>query len=208
VPVAVPRLDDAGVTWLRRAAAAVLVTGLLACAGEAGSGPADPTLLPPGQTQGPVTTLPPGTTVTRTPLPGFDEVAIEVVRVDGQVVASCLLLADTEERRQRGLMAVTDPELGGYAGMLFRFDAPTQVAFWMRNTPQPLSIGYVGDDGRLVSSTEMAPCEDSPDCPAYPPAGAYRWAVEVPIAAGGIASLGLEPGAVFRDLAGPCPPPA
>ncbi len=199
--------DPRAAGWLKRAAVAVLVVGLVACAGEAGSGPADPTLLPPGQTQD--TAAPPGdgTTVTRTPLPGFDEVAVEVVRVDGQVVSWCLLLAATEEQRQRGLMEVTDPGLGGYDGMLFRFDQPTQVGFWMRNTPMPLSIAYVGEDGGLVTSTEMAPCEDSPDCQSYPSSGPYRWAIEVPVEAGGITALGIEPGARFRDLGTPCSDP-
>lgn len=197
--------DPRALPWLRRATSVVLALGFVACAGEAGSGPADPTLLPPGVTQGPVTSAAP--TVERTPLPGFDEVAIEVTRVDGQVVSWCLLLADTPERRQRGLMTVTDPALGGYDGMLFRFDGPTEVGFWMRNTPQPLSIAYVGEDGRLVSTAEMVPCEDSPDCPGYPAAGPYRWAVEVPVAAGGVAALGLLDGAVLRDLGRPCSVP-
>jgi uncharacterized membrane protein (UPF0127 family) len=193
---------------LKRVAVGVLVAGLVACAGEAGSGPADPELLPPGVTQGPPTSASATSTsvsVERTVLPGFGEVAVEVTRVDGQVVAWCLLLADTPERRQQGLMTVTDPELGGYDGMLFRFDAPSDGGFWMRNTPQPLSIAFVADDGALVSSTTMEPCADSPDCPAYPAAGPYRWAVEVPVSAGGVEALGLVPGARLRDLGTACP---
>jgi uncharacterized membrane protein (UPF0127 family) len=202
----VRRLEDPrALASLRRASLAVLIAGFVACAGEAGSGPADPTLLPPGVTQGPVTTAGTGTaTVERTPLQGFDEVAVEVTRLDGQVVSWCLLLADTLERRQRGLMTVTDPELGGYDGMLFRFDAPSDVGFWMRNTPQPLSIAYVGDGGELVSTTDMTPCEDSPDCPSYPAAGPFRWAIEVPVSVGGVTALGIEPGALVRDLGAPC----
>lgn len=191
-------------TLLLRAAVGVLVVGFVACAAESGSTPADPTLLPPRQTQGPVTSSTPGAEVPRTPLPGFGDVVIEVTRVDGQVVSWCLLLAATDEQRQRGLMEVTDPELGGYDGMLFRFDASTEGSFWMRNTPQPLSIAYVADDGGLVSTAEMAPCEDSPDCPGYPADGAYRWAVEVPVAAGGVAALGLEPGARLVDTGRAC----
>jgi uncharacterized membrane protein (UPF0127 family) len=201
-----------GVLWLRRSAATVLVAGLVACAGESGSRPADPTLLPSGVTQGPVTTAAPGgvttsgdgaTTVERTPLPGFDDVVVEVHRTDGQVVSWCLLLAATSAQRERGLMEVTDPTLGGYDGMLFRFDTDTNASFWMRNTPQPLSIAYVAADGSTVSSTEMAPCEDSPDCPPYPSGGAYRWAVEVPVDAGGVARLGLPEGRLV-DTGNPC----
>jgi uncharacterized membrane protein (UPF0127 family) len=201
------RLEDPrALTWLRRAVAVVLVAGVVACAGEAGSGPADPTLLPEGTTQGPVTSAAGDgvVTVERTPLPGFGEVAVEVIRVDGQVLSWCLLLADTPELRQRGLMTVTDPELGGYDGMLFRFDAPTDGGFWMRNTPQPLSIAFLDVDGGLVSTAEMPPCEDSPDCPGYAPAGPYLRTVEVPTAVGGVAALGIEPGARLTDLGRPC----
>lgn len=182
--------------WLRRAAVVVLVAGIVACTAEAGSGPADPTLLPPGQTQGPVTSAPgPTVATTRTPLPGFGEVAVEVTKVDGTIVSWCLLLADTPELRQRGLMAVTDPALGGYDGMLFRFDEDSTTGFWMRNTPQPLSIAYLGADGGVVSITEMAPCADTADCPTYPPSGPYRRTVEAPLATGGVGALGIEPGA-------------
>jgi uncharacterized membrane protein (UPF0127 family) len=195
------------VRLLRRVTTGVLVAGLVACTAESGSAPADPTLLEPGQTQGPVTstTAGTGTSVERTALPGFGEVLVRVTRVDGQVVSWCLLLADTAEQRQRGLMEVTDPELGGFDGMLFRFPEPVTNGFWMRNTPQPLSIAYVGEDGSLVSSTEMAPCEDSPDCPGYPPSGPYRWAIEVPVSVGGVGGLGIEPGARIEDTGSLCP---
>jgi uncharacterized protein len=224
-------LDDGRVLWLRRATIAVLVAGLVACAGEGGSSPADPTLLDPGETQGPVasgtdtasgapttidrdgqedhipapdpgavpTSAVPAATSTRTVLPGFGEVVVQVRRVDGQVVEWCLLLAETTEQHNRGLMEVDDPELGGYDGMLFRFEAPTQGAFYMRNTAQALSIAYIGEDGGVVSITEMTPCDDVDNCPTYPAEGAFAWAVEVPTAAGGVAALGLEDGATLVD---------
>lgn len=185
--------------WLSRAAVAVLVAGIVACAGSAGDEPDDPVLLPPGSTQGPVQT-----TVERTPLPGFGEVAVEVTRVDGQILRWCLLLADTPELRQRGLMTVADAELGGYDGMLFRFPEDSTGGFWMRNTPQPLEIAYLGADGGLVSTAVMTPCDDSDACPGYPPSGPYRRTIEVPVAAGGLAALGIEPGARVADLERPC----
>ena len=201
--------DPRALTWLRRISVVLLVAGFVACAEEAGSGPADPTLLPTGVTQPPVGSTgaqgaSSGTSVERTPLPGFGEVVVEVTKVDGQVVSWCLLLADTPELRQRGLMEVTDPALGGYDGMLFRFDEPTQGGFWMRNTPQPLSIAYIAADGSLVQALEMAPCENSPDCPSYPPSGPYQWTIEVPSSRGGVAALGVQSGAVVRDLRQPC----
>ena len=135
--------DDRRVTWLRRCTTVVLVAGLVACASEGGSAPADPSLLEPGDTQGPVTssTVPdggattstaagststtadldgeddtvaapdpnavptsalPSASSTRTLLPGFGEVVVQVRRVDGEVVEWCLLLAETDGQTQRG----------------------------------------------------------------------------------------------------------
>ena len=146
----------------------------------------------------------PASTTTRMRLPGFGEVQIQVRRIGGEVVEWCLLLAETDEQRSRGLMEVADPGLGGYDGMLFRFDAPRSGAFYMRNTAQPLSIAYIGDDGSVGTILEMEPCEDRDGCPTYPSEDAFRWAVEVPVAAGGVRALGLEDGAVLVDTGAVC----
>jgi uncharacterized membrane protein (UPF0127 family) len=238
----VPEVDDErGVAWLRRAVTVVLVAGLVACAGESGSAPADPTQLPPGVTQPspgsgatdatdggatpattdldglepdhveppdeaatPTSALPAATT-TRHRLPGFGEVEIEVQRVDGQVVSWCLLLAETPEQTQRGLMEVTDPDLGGYDGMLFRFDSERQGSFYMRNTPQPLEISYLAADGAPVGIIRMEPCADVEGCPTtYAPTAPYLRTIEVPIDAGGVAALGIEPGSRVTDTGAVC----
>ena len=127
----------------------------------------------------------------RVALPGFGEVVVQVRTVDGEVVEWCLLLAETPAQTQRGLMEVTDPELGGYDGMLFRFEAEHDGGFYMRNTPQPLEIAYLGADGGVVAIREMEPCDDVDGCPTYPSGGDYLRTIEVPVAAGGLAALGI-----------------
>jgi uncharacterized membrane protein (UPF0127 family) len=117
----------------------------------------------------------------RTRLDGFGEVTVTVVDAEGRTRTLCLLLADTDAQRERGLMYVTDPSLGGYDGMLFAFEADSDGGFWMRHTRLPLSIAYLRADGTTVSSADMAPCPDSEaTCPIYPAGGRYRYAVEVP----------------------------
>src|SRR5690606_25152455 len=96
----------------------------------------------------------------RLALPGFGEVLVQVRTVDGEVVEWCLLLAETPAQIQRGLMEVTDPELGGYDGMLFRFPDEHSGGFYMRNTPLPLEIAYLGAGGDVVGIREMEPCDD------------------------------------------------
>ena len=93
-------------------------------------------------------------------------------------------------------MEVTDDMLGGYPGMLFLFPSDTTGAFWMRNTPMPLSVAYLDGLGRIVSTADMQPCVDRPDCPRYPPARPYRYAVEV--LRGRLTDLGLVAGATLR----------
>ncbi len=218
-------VDSALVRWVRRLAVVVLVLGVVACVSESADGPADPELRPPGETTGTATSAPsegtddaippppadevPATAVPtdggRTALAGFGEVLVEVEQADGSVAQWCLLLAETPAQRQRGLMAVTDPALGGYDGMLFRFEEPNEGGFYMRNTPQPLSIAYLDDDGATVSVQEMAPCADESGCPSYPAGAPYQRTVEVPVSMGGVATLGIDDESRLEDLGTTCP---
>jgi hypothetical protein len=52
----------------------------------------------------------------------------------------------------------------------------------------------------------MDPCEDSPDCPSYPPDAPFAFALEVP--QGGLEEVGVvgDPGEVSIELTGrDCP---
>jgi uncharacterized membrane protein (UPF0127 family) len=137
----------------------------------------------------------------RVPLDGFGEVAIAIEGPDGEVLGWCLLLAETEEQRQRGLMEVTD--LQGYEGMIFVWSEDADSSFYMRNTPTPLSIGWVDAEGELVSTADMEPCADIEGCPLYPADGPYRFAIEVP--QGGLDELGLVEGSKLT-VGGQCAP--
>jgi uncharacterized membrane protein (UPF0127 family) len=172
-----------GLAVLRWMTGVVLVFGLIGCVVKGADNPPDPYL----QAQG---------SGGRTLLPGFDETRVTVHTADS-VLEWCLLLARTEPQRARGLMQVTDPALGGYNGMLFRYDTDVTEAFWMRNTPMALSIAYIGSGGQIVSATDMAPCEDSPECPHYPPAGPFRFTIEVP--QGNLPALGIVEGSTIVD---------
>jgi len=169
---------------LRWLVSAVLVLSLLAFVARGADNPKDPTFAPVG-------------TPTRQLMPGFGETVITVRIPTGNVLAWCLLLAITDAQHQRGLMQVTDATLGGYDGMVFRWDHDVDEQFWMRNTPMPLTIAYVDAAGHLVSAQDMAPCGDDPSCPSYPAGRPYRFAIEVP--QGGLARLGIDANATVSD---------
>ncbi len=96
-----------------------------------------------------------------------------------------VIVADTPQSRQRGLMGVNDfAALGGYAAMVFIFEGDTSGAFWMRDTPLPLRITFVSANGSVVSATDMVPClppTPAGECERYHPQGPYRIAIEHPV---------------------------
>ena len=75
-------------------------------------------------------------------------------------------LATTPAQRQMGLMYRKD--LASHEGMLFIFDEPTAQCFWMRNTPTPLTIAFLSDDGNIVNLADMKPFDEASHCSAKP----------------------------------------
>lgn len=135
-----------------------------------------------------------GEGVARTPsgrraLRGFSEATATITSGSGETCEVCLMAATTPEQQERGLMEVTDATLGGYDGMVFAYRPPVNGAFWMRNTPLPLSIAYFDAGGSLLAALDMAPCADSPDCPDYPAGSPFAYALEVP--KGGLPGLAV-----------------
>jgi uncharacterized membrane protein (UPF0127 family) len=177
---------------LRWIVPALLVGGLLAVIVRGANEPADPRLAPV-------------ISADRHPLPGFGETLITVRSAQGAVFSWCLLLAENAEQRARGLMQVTDASLGGYSGMLFRFESDIDNvanSFYMRNTPMPLSIAFLDGVGGVVSTADMTPCGDVAGCPLYHATGPYRSAIEVPF--GQLSALGIGSGSTVTDQHATC----
>ena len=79
--------------------------------------------------------------------------ALHAIRV-GAAEAFAAIVA-TPGEREKGLMGRTD--LGPDEGMLFIFPSAGRQAFWMKDTPSPLSIAFITPDGRIAEITDMAP---------------------------------------------------
>lgn len=65
----------------------------------------------------------------------------------------------TQEQRALGLM--NRFSLQPDHGMLFVFDRPQPLAFWMKNTYIPLSIAYVDANGTILNIEDMRPQDES-----------------------------------------------
>lgn len=63
--------------------------------------------------------------------------------------------ARTEEERIKGLQGVT--ELKDDEGMLFFFEEPQTVDFWMKDTKIPLDIIFIDDDMEVISIYQGEP---------------------------------------------------
>lgn len=127
-------------------------------------------------------------------LAAFGSDVVVVVAPDGSRVERCVAVADRGDLRSRGLMGVND--LGPVEGMVFAYAGVSAGGYWMRDTPMPLSIAWIGVDGRVVATADMEPCLDrGSSCPSYEPGIEYRWAIEVP--QGELAGFGLVDGATL-----------
>jgi uncharacterized membrane protein (UPF0127 family) len=171
------------------AGVAVLAWALASAAGlVGGGGDDDPTMAAEGQAPA-LTTAPAqgGRTAT---------VAYRLEPAGGRPVTVRLEVAADPAARARGLMGRTEVPEG--TGMVFLYPGDVAEAYWMKNTLVPLSIAFVAADGRVVSVAEMTPCTADP-CPSYPPAGPYRYAVELPAGAFEAAGVGADDKVVATD---------
>ena len=96
-------------------------------------------------------------------------------------------VARTREEQARGLMFRT--ELGAKEGMVFPRNPPDIASFWMKNTPLPLDIIFVGTDGRIMNIAAKTVPYSLDSVAAVGMTGAV---LEIP--GGRAAELGIEPG--------------
>ena len=100
-------------------------------------------------------------------------------------------IADTPTERARGLM--DRPAMPGSAGMLFVYERPQPVSFWMKNTLIPLDMLFLDQTGTVQRIAHMA---KPGDLTPIPGGRSIQFVLEIN---GGLAArLGLAEGAVLR----------
>jgi uncharacterized membrane protein (UPF0127 family) len=105
----------------------------------------------------------------------------------GQIIQ--LEVAQTPQQQAMGLMH--RPPLPDDRGMLFPFDPPRPVLFWMKNTPAPLDMVFLLNGQVKAIAADVPPCNADP-CPTYGPGTFVNQVIE--LRAGRAAELGLKTG--------------
>ena len=85
-------------------------------------------------------------------------------------------LAKTPKEQQKGLMY--KPYILPFYGMLFVFEYPQPLTFWMKNTLSNLDIRFYNNSQFLINHHYATPCLSDP-CDIYPSNGIARFVLEV-----------------------------
>jgi uncharacterized membrane protein (UPF0127 family) len=95
-------------------------------------------------------------------------------------------VALTPEQQEHGLMFYRS--LGVDQGMIFPYDPPQDVSFWMKNTLIPLDMIFIRADGTIARIATAKPLDETP-VPAGEPVAAV-----LELRGGRAAELGIREG--------------
>jgi len=95
-------------------------------------------------------------------------------------------VAATPEQQERGLMF--RKSVAGDRGMIFPYDPPQDVGFWMKNTLIPLDMLFIRANGQIARIATAKPLDLSA-VPAGEPVAAV-----LELRGGRAAELGIQPG--------------
>lgn len=99
------------------------------------------------------------------------------------------------EHRERGMMF--RKTMGENEAMLFVFEQPQRLGFWMRNTTVPLSAAYIDPTGKVLEIHDLKPLDE---IPAQSLSDRIQFVLEVP--QGWFDRRQIKPGALIRTVRG------
>lgn len=88
------------------------------------------------------------------PESGLEVIDVTVTTDDGEHVFRTEVAA-TDEQKARGMMFRS--EMAPDTAMLFPYEAPRELGFWMRNTFVPLDIIFIAEDGTIINIEDGIP---------------------------------------------------
>ena len=119
--------------------------------------------------------------------PVFAQTALPLAELGAGMYRIEAEVAHTFETRQVGLMNRAAMPL--HRGMVFVFPEARAHCMWMKNTPLPLSVAFVDEQGRILNIEDMQPQTEDNHCAARPAAFALE------MNQGWFAKKGIAPGA-------------
>lgn len=115
--------------------------------------------------------------------------SVSTVEIKGRAIYR-VEVADTEELREKGLQGRR--YLGAGEGMLFVFEQPKEVAFWMKDTFVALDLILIDRDGKINDIYKnLTPCREM-ECKIYSSKEVIDYALEV--LSGEVEKRGIEIG--------------
>ena len=121
------------------------------------------------------------------PVSGLEVIPLTVTSL-GETHEFRVEVARTAQEQARGLMFRT--EMGPDEGMLFPYDQPRVLSFWMKNTVLSLDLIFIGPDRRVINVAANAVPYSEQSIVSEAPAIAT-----LELNAGRAAELGIVPGA-------------
>ena len=121
------------------------------------------------------------------PESGLEVIPLTITSL-GKTHAFRVEVARTPEQQARGLMFRT--AMGPNEGMLFPYEPPRVLSFWMKNTVLSLDIIFIGPDRRIINiAANTVPYSEASVLSDAPAIAALE------LNAGRAAELGIVPGA-------------
>ncbi len=107
--------------------------------------------------------------------------------MNGEIIQ--LEVAETQQQQAMGFMFRS--EIPTDRGMLFSFEPPRRVSFWMKNVRVPLDMVFLRDGKVVAIAADVPPCTADP-CSTYGPPEMVDSVIE--LRGGRAAELGLQAG--------------
>ena len=104
----------------------------------------------------------------------FEKKDLAITNLDGKTIPITVELARSRREMTKGFMGRTNIPDG--TGMLFVFKKDQKIAFWMKDTPTPLSIAFISASGEICETRDMTPFSEASVESSQP----VRYALEVP----------------------------